>query len=140
MVSRTDPEIELIRRVAPLARPGIALAFAAGALVSGVNAGWSSAIGVAIVLANFGANGLSIAWAARISPVAIFAVGLGGFAVRLTVFAGAMLALNTLAWFSPVAFVAAFVPATAVLLGFEVKVMSQRRTQADLWDFPEKPS
>ncbi len=139
-MSRADPEIELIRRAAPFAFPAVGLSFAAGAFISGASAGWSAAIGVAIVFANFVANGLSIAWAARISPVAIFAVGLGGFAVRLAVFAVAMLALNTLSWFSPVAFVAAFVPATAVLLGFEMKVMSQRQTQADLWYFREKSS
>ncbi len=135
----TEPERELIRRTLPFAPPALALAFGVGAIASGRDAAWSATIGVAIVFANFVAYGLSVAWAARVSPSAVFAVGLGGFALRLVVFFGLMLALNSLSWFSPVAFVAAFVPSTVALLGFELKLMSGRRMQADLWYFRERP-
>jgi hypothetical protein len=133
-VTATAPERELVRRVLPFAVPALAVAYGAGAIVA-TDVAWSAMIGVGVVLANFVAHALSMAWAARISPVALVAVGLGGFAVRLAAIFVALLLLNRLAWFSPVAFVAAVVPATVALLAFEAKVLSGR-LQADLWTFP----
>jgi hypothetical protein len=66
-------------------------------------------------------------------------VGLGGFVVRLAALTIALLLLDQLAWFSPVAFAAAFVPTTIVLLVFEMKLLAGRM-QADLWYFPERSS
>jgi hypothetical protein len=134
-VAVAEPERELIRRISPFALPGAALAFALGALIDDANAGWSAVIGIAVVAANFIANGASTAWAARISPVILYAVGLGGFVVRLVVVAVALLLLRQLEWFSVVAFVAALVPATVALLVVEMKLLSGRM-QADLWTFP----
>ena len=51
----------------------------------------------------------------------------------------ALLGLDGLAWFSPVAFAAAFVPATIALLVVEMKLVSGRM-QADLWYFRERSS
>jgi hypothetical protein len=124
----------LIRRALPFMAPAVVLAFVAGTLVAGTNAGWSAAIGVVIVEANFVAHGLSLAWAARISLVVLFAVGMGGFAVRLGVIVAIMFGLNQLAWFSPRAFAASVVPGTIVLLIFEMRQLSGRM-QADLWTF-----
>jgi hypothetical protein len=132
-VTATAPERELVRRVLPFALPALAVAYGAGALVS-TDVAWSAMIGV-VVLANFVAHALSMAWAAGVSPVVLVAVGLGGFAVRLAAIFVALLLLDRLAWFSPVAFVAAVVPATVALLAFEAKVLSGR-LQADLWTFP----
>jgi len=134
-VAVAEPERELIRRISPFALPVAALAFALGALIDDANAGWSAVIGIAVVAANFIANGASTAWAARISPVILYAVGLGGFVVRLVVVAVALLLLRQLEWFSVVAFVAALVPATVALLVVEMKLLSGRM-QADLWTFP----
>ena len=124
----------LIRRALPFMAPAVILAFAAGTLIAGTNAGWSAAIGVVIVEANFIAHGLSLAWAARISLVALYAVGMGGFVVRLGVIVAIMFGLNQLAWFSPRAFAAAVVPGTIALLIFEMKQLSGHM-QADLWTF-----
>src|SRR3989442_15676133 len=96
----------------PWAFPAGAVAFLAGTLASNVNAGWSAALAIAVVTANFVASGLSMAWAAGISPVAIYAVGLGGFVVRLMVFAMVLLILTRFEWFSAATFTAAFEPAT----------------------------
>jgi hypothetical protein len=134
-VTTTAPERELIRRVLPFALPALVIAYASGALVS-VDVAWSATIGVGVVLANFVIHALSMAWAAGVSPVALVAVGLGGFAVRLAAIFVALLLLDRLAWFSPVAFVGAVVPATVALVVFEAKVVSGRRLQADLWSFP----
>lgn len=133
-MAATEPERELIRRVLPFALPAIAVAYAAGALAS-AGAARSAAIGVAMVVANFAAHGLSLAWAAKISPTVLFGVGLGGFAVRLGTFIVALLLLERISWFSPVAFAAALVPSTVALLVFEAKVLSGR-LQGELWRFP----
>lgn len=133
-MAATEPERELIRRVLPFALPAIAVAYAAGALAS-AGAARSAAIGVAVVVVNFAAHGLSLAWAAKISPTMLVGVGLGGFAVRLGTFIAALLLLERISWFSPVAFAAALVPSTVALLVFEAKVLSGR-LQGELWRFP----
>jgi ATP synthase protein I len=137
-VATTEPERELIRRVLPFALPSIALAYAAGALAS-AGAARSAAIAVAVVVANFVAHGLSLAWAARISPTVLVGVGLGGFAVRIGAILVALLLLDRISWFSPVAFAAALVPSTVALLAFEAKVLSGR-LQSELWRFPAGPT
>jgi hypothetical protein len=137
-VRRAEPERELIRRVTPFLLPAAGVAFALGAALGGPNAGWSTVIAVAVVAVNFVGAGLSFAWAATISPMALAAVGVVGFFVRMTTILVLMIALNRLDWFSPIAFAAAVVPATAVLLMFEMKVMSGRM-QVDMWSVGETP-
>ncbi len=98
------------------------VAYLAGLVLSGPGAGASAAIGVAIVFVNFAAHGASLAWASTISVPAVHAVALGGFALRLGVVVAAMFALNTLGWFSPLAFGLAVVPATLLLLVHEARL------------------
>ena len=136
-MTKAEPERELVRRALPFFLPAALVSLAIGSSLADREAGFSAAIAIAIVAANFVANGLSLSWAAQVSPIAIFAVGLGGFVARLAVFAVAMVGLTSLDWFSAPAFVAAFVPATMVLLAFEMKVLAGRRLQADLWYFRE---
>jgi hypothetical protein len=125
----------MIRRALPYAIPALAVALTLGALLEGWGTGWSAAIGVAIVALNLVAHGLSLAWAARISPTMVFAVGLGGFALRLGTILLVLILLNRLPWFSAVAFVAAVVPATILLLVYEAKLLSGRM-QVSLWSIP----
>jgi ATP synthase protein I len=131
-----EPERELVRRAAPYAPVAFLVAFLLGTLADGSGAGWSAALGVAVVAANFVAAALSIAWAAGISPTLVFAVALGGFFVRMVVLVIVLVGLNTLSWFSPAAFALSVVPATIVLLVFEARVLSGRM-QAELWSFGE---
>jgi hypothetical protein len=137
-VTRTgEPEHELVRRLLPYSLPALAVAVLAGALLGGASAASSAAIGVAAVAANFALNASSMAWAARTSPVLLMAVGLGGFVVRLATFTVALLLLDRLPWFSPLAFAAAFVPTTIALLMVEMRLLGGRM-QADLWYFRER--
>jgi peptidoglycan/LPS O-acetylase OafA/YrhL len=134
-VTRVEPERELVRRALPFI-PLVAVAgFALGAVLGGVDDGWSATIGVAVVAGNFVTSALSIAWAARISPLLVAAVALAGFFLRLVVLVVALVLLNTLAWFSPVAFALTVVPTTVALLAFEARVLFGRRMQAELWSF-----
>ena len=130
----TEPERELIRKVAPFAVAAVPVTFLLGSLF-GWRVGASAATGAAIVALYFIATAVSLAWAAKISLVIVFAVGLGGFVLRLIVFASLLVLLRELHWFSTKAFIAAFVPWTVALLVAEMKLLAGRM-QADLWTFP----
>ena len=129
-----EPERELVRRVLPFVPIAVLAAFAIGWIAGGSGAAWSAAIAVVIVAANFAAFALSIAWAAAVSPTMLAIVALGGYLVRLIVFTMILVGLNTLAWFSPLAFVCALMPSVIALLVYEAKILSGRM-QADMWDF-----
>jgi hypothetical protein len=103
----------VVRRLLPFVPFAAAAAFAIGAAIGGPGAGWS----------------------ARISATAVSAVALGGFVVRLGVILVVLLALDGTAWFSAAAFVAAVVPTTIATLVAEMRLLADRRTQADLWYF-----
>jgi hypothetical protein len=139
-VATTEPERELVRRALPFFIPVAALAFLVGSIVADAGAGWSAAFGIVLVAANLVASGLSIAWAARISPVMLFAVGLGGFVVRMGIFLAILLALNSFRWFSAGAFISAFVPGTLALLVYEMRFIASPKVQSDLWYFREQGS
>jgi hypothetical protein len=133
-VARPDPEHQLVRRVTPFAIPAAVLAFLIGAALGGPTVGWSASIAIAIVYLNFVANAWSLAWAASVSPTMVSIVALGGYVVRLVVYTVAMVLLNQLAWFSPLAFIFALVPSVIALLVFEAKALTGPM-QADLWTF-----
>ncbi len=134
-----EPERLLVRRVLPFVPLAAVAAFAIGWLVAGSGAAWSALIAVVVVAVNFVAFALSIAWAARVSPTMLAVVALGGYLVRLIVYTLVLVALNTLAWFSPLAFTLALMPAVIGLLVYEAKLLSGR-LQADLWSFDGAPS
>ena len=133
-MARPEPEHQVVRRVSPFALPAVVLAFAIGALFGGPTVGWSAAIAIVIVYVNFVANAWSVAWAASVSPTMVSIVALGGYAVRLIVYTVALVLLNQLAWFSPLAFILALVPSVIALLIFEAKALTGPM-QADLWSF-----
>jgi hypothetical protein len=133
-VATVEPERELIRRITPFAPLAVVASFAIGALIGGRDAGSSAAIAVAIVYVNFLATAYSLAWAAKISAALVSIVALGGYVGRLIVYTLALLGLNQLAWFSPLAFVLALVPTTIGLLVYEAKALSGSM-RADLWNF-----
>lgn len=129
------PERELIRRISPFALPVAIAAFALGTLLDGTDAGWSAAIAIAVVYLNFVAHGSSLALAATISPTVLYAVGLGGFLVRLGVIVAVIALLQRTDWFSIGVFIVALIPSTVALLVVEMKLLSGRM-QADLWTDP----
>jgi ATP synthase protein I len=129
-----EPERDLIRRVLPFGPAAILLALVVGTGLGGWEAGLSAAIGIVVVLLNFVVHGWSLAWAARISLTVLSAVSLGGFILRLAAIVGILFALERLAFFSALAFVLAVIPATVLLLGFEMRQL-QGRMQVELWNF-----
>jgi hypothetical protein len=116
-------EREMVRRAVLPSAAAVPAALAIGWIAGGPGAGASAAVGISVVFANFAAHGLSLAWASRISITLVQAVALAGFVVRLGVIVAAMFALNTLSWFSPLAFGLAVVPATMLLLAYEARLV-----------------
>ena len=131
-----EPERMLLGRVLPFVGPVLAIAFAFGWLIGGLDAGSSAAIGVGVVAGNLAASALATGWAARISPTMLYAVALGGFLVRMVVLVTVLLVLEPTSWFSPLAVALTVVPTTLALLIFEARTLSGR-VQADLWYFRE---
>jgi hypothetical protein len=101
-----------------------AAALLGGAAAGGWPVGWSAAIGVTLVVANAYVAAEALARAARISLTAYAAAVMGGFVVRLGAILATMFGLNRLAWFSPLAFGLAVVPATILLLVFEMRLLA----------------
>jgi hypothetical protein len=122
--TNAEPEREMVRRLAPWGAPAAVAALLLGAVAGGWDVGISAALGILVVSANFVANGLSLAWAAGVSLTAISAVAMGGFVVRLGVIVAIMAVLNRFAFFSPLAFGLAVVPATLLLLAFEMRLLA----------------
>lgn len=138
-MEKIEPEREMIRGALPFAPPALLVALLAGAILGGRNAGVSATLGVAVVLANFVVHGWSLSRAARISLTAVYAVGLGGVVVRLAAIVGIMFALDQLEFFSPLAFVLAVIPTTALLLLFEMRQL-RGRLQIESWNFSPRES
>jgi hypothetical protein len=123
-MTSAEPELEMVRRGVWFGPPAFILALGIGAAAGGWNIGWSAAIGIAVVFANFVVHGFSLAWAARRSLTTLGAVALGGFVVRLGAIVAVMFLLNRLSFFSPLAFGLAVVPATVLLLVFEMRLLA----------------
>jgi len=111
----------MVRRVVPFGLPAAVVALLVGWAADGWGTGWSAAIGVGVVALNSLASGLSVSRAAKVSTTMLFAVSAIGVFVRLAVIVGLMVALNQFAFFSPVAFGLAVVPATLLALAVEMK-------------------
>jgi hypothetical protein len=128
----------MVRKAGLPAASATLLAGAIGWLIGGSDVGASAAIGVVLVAANFALHGVSLAWASTISIPVVFAVALGGFFFRLAIIVAAMFAMNTLEWFSPVAFGLAVVPATLLLLAYEAQLVS--RGLGGMLEIPADPA
>jgi hypothetical protein len=128
----------MVRKAAVPAAVAFVVAVALGWALGGPGAAASAGIGIAIVYVNFATHGWSLAWASTVSVGTVMGVALGGFALRLGIIVAAMFALDTLSWFSPLAFGLAVVPATLLLLIYEAQLVS-RGLGADL-QIPADPA
>jgi hypothetical protein len=126
MGNLTDrPELSMVRKATVPAVVALVVAVVVGWVVGGSGAAASAGIAIALVYLNFAAHGWSLAWASTVSVGTVMGVALGGFALRLGVVVAALFALNTIAWFSQVAFAVAVAPATVLLLAYEAQLVSR---------------
>ncbi len=124
MTNAVEPEALIVRRVAPFGPPAIALALLIGGLAADWNTGWSAALGISVVWINVIVSGVSLTYAAKVSLLVLYAVAMGGFVLRMALILGLMAGLDQLAFFSPLVFALATVPATVLLLAFEIKLVA----------------
>src|SRR5687768_9124228 len=129
--ANTAIELDLARSAAGfllvLGGPVIAVA----ALLAGTSGALSAATGAAIVMGMFVMAGALMSYAARISPAALMAAVLGGYVVRLMIYAGLIVLLRPLAWVhGPSLAIATAVLLVAVLV-WEVRAVS--RMPNTLW-------
>lgn len=90
----TDLATDMVKRAIPIA-PAIVLV---AALLGGSRGAWSALLAVAVVVVNFLLAAVSLSWAARTSPVALMAMALGGFLVRMMLVTGVVLAVRHASW------------------------------------------
>ncbi len=97
-------------------------------LVAGLVSGWngtaSAAIALGIVCLNFTLAALSVGWAAKISPVMVGGVALGGYVVRLGLILVALVALRHVSWIVLPWLGFTLVGAHLVLLFWEMRYVS----------------
>ena len=97
-------------------------------LVAGLVSGWdgtvSAAIALGIVCLNFTLAALSVGWAAKISPVMVGGVALGGYVVRLGLILGALVLLRHESWIVLPWLGFTLVGAHLVLLFWEMRYIS----------------
>ena len=90
----TDLAADMVKRAIPLA-PAIVLV---AALLAGSKGAWSALLAVMVVVANFLLAAASLSWAARTSPIALMAMALGGFLVRMMLVTAVVLAVRHASW------------------------------------------
>jgi hypothetical protein len=94
-------------------------------LVQGTPGLFSALIGAAVVIGMFLMAGTTMSWAARIGPEALMGAVLGGYLVRLMIYAGLILLLRDVPWLhGPTLAISTAVLLVAVL-GWEVRVASR---------------
>jgi hypothetical protein len=128
----------MVRRAVAGFAVGLPLAAAAGWLAGGTDAAASAALGVGVVVANFVAHGLSLAWAAGVSIPVVQAVALGGFVVRMGTIVVALVVLDRTAFFSPEVFAVAALVSTVALLTYEARLV--KAGVGAMLDIPADPA
>lgn len=97
--------------------------------VAGLLAGWSGAlsagIGSTVVIGMFLMAGALMSWAARISPAALMGAVLGGYLVRLMIYAGLILLLRPVAWLNGPSLAISTAVLLVAVLAWEVRVASR---------------
>lgn len=117
------PELLMVRKALLAGLLALPVAALAGTAFRGADGAISAAIAVTVVIANFAAHGLSLAWAAGISLGTVHGVALGGFVVRMGVIVALLFLLDGASFFSTEVFGITAVIATLLLLGYEAQLV-----------------
>lgn len=95
-----------------------------GGIIWGVNGAWSSGLGLAIVLVNFGLAAALISWAAPISLALMMGVSLFGYLIRLGLIALAVFLVRDVSWVSLPALGITLIVSHLGLLFWEMKFIA----------------
>lgn len=94
-------------------------------LLAGVPGVAGAALGTAVVIGMFLMAGATMSWAARISPTALLGAVLGGYLVRLMIYAVLIVLLRDAAWLSGTTLAIATAVLLVAVLAWEVRVASR---------------
>ena len=103
------------------------------ALISGWQGAWSSALGIAVVVANFLLAGALLSVSARISLQAYHAAALFGFFLRLLIFVGAVYVISVTVEVDRIAFGITAVVSYLVLLVLEAMAVAKGEERELTW-------
>ena len=95
------------------------------ALVGGTPGALSAGIGAAVVIGMFLMAGATMSWAARISPTALMGAVLGGYLVRLMVYALLIVVLRPVNWLDGPSLAISTAVLLVAVLAWEVRVASR---------------
>ena len=101
------------------------------ALVKGSAGLASAAIGAAVVIGMFLMAGAMMSWAAKIGPAALMGAVLGGYLVRLMIYAALIMLLSPIEWLHGPTLAIATAVLLVAALAFEVRHVS--RTPSLFW-------
>jgi hypothetical protein len=128
----------MVRRALLVGLACVLPAAGAGWLAADAGGAASAVLGVVLVVANFAAHGLSLAWAAGVSIPAVHAVALGGFVLRMAAIVVALVLLDRLEFFSPAVFAVSALASTLALLVYEARLV--KRGLGGALDLPADPA
>ena len=133
-----DPvELRLARSAAlllvALSVPAIGLAF----LAAGADGAKSAAIGAAVVIGMFLMAGAMLSGAAKIGPSASFAAALGGYVLRLGIYAGLIVLLRPVEWIHGPSLAITAAVLLVISLAWEVRLVG--RNPSLFWVDPAAP-
>ncbi len=94
-------------------------------LAAGAAGAASAAIGATVVIGMFLMAGATMSWAARIGPAALMGAVLGGYLVRLVVYALLIILLRPVQWLSGPSLAISTAVLLVAVLAWEVRVVSR---------------
>ena len=103
---------------------GVPVVAVAG-LLRGAPGALSAGIGAVVVIGMFLMAGATMSWAARISPAALMGAVLGGYLVRLMIYAGLIVLLRPVPWLSGTSLASSTAVLLVAVLAWEVRVASR---------------
>lgn len=117
-------ELRIARHMARAGTVAAPVGVVAAGAWRGPDGALSAAFGIGIVVANVLLAACLAAWAARISPAALYGAVLGGYVLRLGVITAVVMAVHSMAWVDVIALGISIVVAQLGLLAWEVRSLS----------------
>ena len=118
------PEAAIVRDIIKHGMYVAPIMIGLSALIWGVNGGWSSAYGLAIVLGNFAVAAWMVSYTAKISYALMMGATLFGYIFRLAVIAAAVFLVRNVSWAELVPLCMTIVISHVGLLFWELRYVS----------------
>ena len=127
-----SPELTVALDMVRRSLPFIPLLVIGAAAIWGTDGAWSTAYGIAVVLANFVLAALILKWTAKISVVMLAMGAFGGFAIRLALIFAAVMLVRDAGWVDLVPLGLTLIVTHLGLLFWELRYVSATLAHPDL--------